>query len=40
MARFERGDVSLYYEIHGEGFPILLFAPGDRILARLGVGSD
>ena len=28
MARFDRGDVSLYYEIHGEGFPILLFAPG------------
>ena len=28
MAFFNRGDVSLYYEIHGEGFPILLFAPG------------
>ncbi len=28
MAVFEHGDVSLYYEIHGEGFPILLFAPG------------
>ncbi|MYA17313.1 MAG: alpha/beta hydrolase [Gammaproteobacteria bacterium] len=28
MAFFERGDVSLYYEIHGDGFPILLFAPG------------
>lgn len=28
MAFFERGDLSLYYEIHGEGFPILLFAPG------------
>ena len=28
MAFFERGDVSLYYEIHGAGFPILLFAPG------------
>ena len=25
---FERGDVSIYYEIHGDGFPILLFAPG------------
>ncbi len=25
---FERGDTRLYYEIHGEGFPILLFAPG------------
>ncbi len=28
MATFERDDISLYYEIHGEGFPILLFAPG------------
>lgn len=28
MAFFERGDVSLYYEIHGDGFPVLLFAPG------------
>ena len=28
MANFTRGDVSLHYEIHGEGFPILLFAPG------------
>ena len=28
MAFFARGDISLYYEIHGEGFPILLFAPG------------
>lgn len=28
MAFFDRGDVSLYYEIHGEGYPILLFAPG------------
>lgn len=28
MARFERGEVSIHYEIHGEGFPILLFAPG------------
>ena len=28
MPTFERDDVSLYYEIHGAGFPILLFAPG------------
>lgn len=28
MAVFERGEISLYYEVHGEGFPILLFAPG------------
>ena len=28
MAFFERGEVSLHYEIHGSGFPILLFAPG------------
>ncbi|MAV26556.1 MAG: alpha/beta hydrolase [Gammaproteobacteria bacterium] len=28
MPEFKRGDVSLNYEIHGEGYPILLFAPG------------
>jgi len=28
MAVFERGRISLYYETHGDGFPILLFAPG------------
>lgn len=28
MAVFERDGVSIYYEIHGEGFPLLLFAPG------------
>ena len=25
---FERDDVNIYYEIHGSGFPIMLFAPG------------
>lgn len=25
---FERGDIRIRYEIYGEGFPILLFAPG------------
>lgn len=28
MPIFERGDVSLYYEEFGSGYPILLFAPG------------
>jgi pimeloyl-ACP methyl ester carboxylesterase len=28
MAVFKRGDVSLYYEEFGSGFPLLLFAPG------------
>lgn len=28
MPVFERGDVELYYEEHGEGFPVLLIAPG------------
>lgn len=28
MPTFTRDDVSLYYEEHGEGFPILLFAAG------------
>ncbi len=28
MPSFDRGDVHLYYEETGEGFPLLLFAPG------------
>lgn len=28
MPFFEKNDTKIYYEIHGEGFPILLFAPG------------
>ncbi len=28
MALFEREGVTLYYEEHGDGFPVLLFAPG------------
>ena len=28
MPTFERDDISLYYETQGDGFPILLFAPG------------
>lgn len=28
MPIFKRSDAELYYEIHGSGFPILLFAPG------------
>ena len=28
MPIFERGDIKLYYEEHGAGFPILLIAPG------------
>jgi pimeloyl-ACP methyl ester carboxylesterase len=28
MAEFRRGGVALHYEVHGEGFPVLLFAPG------------
>ncbi|MDE0223702.1 MAG: alpha/beta hydrolase [Gammaproteobacteria bacterium] len=28
MAYFTRGDVSIHYEIHGDGFPVLLIAPG------------
>jgi pimeloyl-ACP methyl ester carboxylesterase len=28
MPRFERGDVSIYYEEHGSGYPLLLIAPG------------
>jgi len=28
MPTLEQGSVSLYYEVSGEGFPVLLFAPG------------
>ncbi len=28
MPIFERGDIQLYYEEHGGGFPVLLIAPG------------
>ena len=28
MPMFKRPDADLYYEVHGSGFPILLFAPG------------
>ncbi|MEM7465698.1 MAG: alpha/beta hydrolase [Pseudomonadota bacterium] len=28
MAIFEHGEAKLYYEVHGEGFPVLLIAPG------------
>lgn len=28
MAIFERGEIKLHYQVHGEGFPVLLLAPG------------
>lgn len=28
MAFFERDQIKIYYEEHGDGFPVLLFAPG------------
>ena len=28
MSKFTHGDVTINYEVHGEGFPLLLFAPG------------
>lgn len=28
MPTFTRDDITIYYEVHGTGFPILLFAPG------------
>ena len=28
MPMFKRADVDLHYEVHGSGFPILLYAPG------------
>jgi pimeloyl-ACP methyl ester carboxylesterase len=33
MAIFEQDDVELYYEVHGEGFPILMIAPGGMLSA-------
>ena len=28
MPVFERDNIQIYYEVHGEGFPVLLLAPG------------
>jgi pimeloyl-ACP methyl ester carboxylesterase len=28
MPKFKQGEIELYYEVHGSGYPILLFAPG------------
>ena len=28
MPFFKRPDAEIYYEVHGSGFPLLLFAPG------------
>lgn len=28
MPTFKRADAELYYEVHGQGFPLLLYAPG------------
>ncbi len=28
MPVFERDNIRVYYEVHGEGFPVLLLAPG------------
>ena len=28
MPVFARPDAEIYYEVHGSGFPLLLFAPG------------
>lgn len=33
MAFFEHDDVRIYYEVHGEGFPVLLIAPGGMLSA-------
>ncbi len=38
---FERGDIRIHYEVHGDGFPILLFAPGGmRSAASFWHGSE
>ncbi|MYD43475.1 MAG: alpha/beta hydrolase [Gammaproteobacteria bacterium] len=38
---FKRDNVQIYYEVHGEGFPILLFAPGGmRSAASFWRGSE
>jgi pimeloyl-ACP methyl ester carboxylesterase len=31
MPSFERGDVSIWYEEYGSGFPLMLFAPGSLL---------
>jgi pimeloyl-ACP methyl ester carboxylesterase len=35
MALFESGDVTIYYETHGDGPPLLLLAPGGLRLSRV-----
>ena len=31
MPTFTHGDVSIYYEEYGSGYPVLLFAPGGKL---------
>ncbi|MBN9088354.1 MAG: hypothetical protein J0J01_15725 [Reyranella sp.] len=28
MPMFKRADAEIHYEVHGSGFPVLLYAPG------------
>ena len=28
MPEFRRKDTTIYYEVYGEGYPVVLFAPG------------
>ena len=28
MASYTRNGIEIYYEVHGQGFPVLLIAPG------------
>ena len=28
MPMFKRADAEIHYEVHGQGFPLLLYAPG------------
>ena len=30
MPIFTRSDAEIHYEVHGSGYPLLLFAPGGR----------
>ena len=38
MPMLKRADAEIYYEVHGAGFPILLYAPGGLHLADRDVG--
>ena len=39
MPLFKRPDAEIYYEVHGKGFPLLLYAPGG-LKSQLGMWKE